>query len=705
MKNKKHLQRTPLLNGDDVEAKRNEIRNYFHTTLDRDENLFVTLSKDEAYYKKPITLRHPLIFYFGHTATFFINKLILTGQITERINPQFESIFAVGVDEMSWDDLDTANYDWPTIEAVRHYRKTMRNIVDKLICDMPLTLPITWESPWWAILMGIEHARIHLETSSVLIRQHALEYVQPHPNWEPCRESGVAPKNKLIDVAAGIVKIGKNFENPMTYGWDNEFGRHEATVPAFQAGKYLVSNEEFLSFIKADGYRTTTHWEEEGRSWLAFSEANHPTFWVKKGAKWHLRLITEEVPMPWDWPVHVNYHEAKAFCNWKAATSGQPFRLPTEDEWYRLYDSAGLTEVPLNKPAAGNLHLDYYASSCPVTTFKQGEFFDIVGNAWQWTETPTYPFEGFDVHPIYDDFTTPTFDDRHNLIKGGSWISSGNETLRSARYAFRRHFFQHAGFRYVVADTPPVQPSARYETDKMLSKYAEFHYGDVYFDMPNFPETVAKMAIAAMGNRPAHKALDLGCAAGRSTFELARHFDRVTGVDFSARLIGLGDQLVQQGTLRYTLIDEGDLVSYKEHSLTSLGLDDIKEKVKFLQGDACNLKSTFSGYDLILAANLIDRLYDPVKMLTAIHTHLKTGGLLIIASPYTWSTEHTDKKRWIGGYKKDGDSFTTLDGLVEILKPHFRLIQEPQTVPFVLRETKRKFQHVLSEVTIWEKRA
>lgn len=700
-----HFPRTPLLNGDDVAAKRAEIRAYFHATLDRDEKLFEVLRTDEAYYKKPISLRHPLIFYFGHTATFFINKLILAGVITERINPAFESIFAVGVDEMSWDDLNTAHYEWPTVEAVRNYRVVMRRMVDKLICDLPLTLPITWKNPWWVILMGVEHDRIHLETSSVLIRQHTLEYVQPHPEWEPCREAGAAPQNQLLDVSAGTIQIGKSFADPVTYGWDNEFGQHEAAVPAFQASQYLVSNQEFLEFVEANGYTTAEYWEEEGRSWKTFSNAKSPTFWIEKAGTWHLRLMTEEIPMPWNWPVDVNYHEAKAFCNWKSATTGQPIRLPTEDEWYRLYDSANLTEVPFNESSAGNLHLDYYASSCPVNKFQQGDFFDIVGNVWQWTETPIYPFEGFDVHPIYDDFTTPTFDGQHNLIKGGSWIACGNETLRSSRYAFRRHFFQHAGFRYVVADTPPTQKNSRYETDHLLSEYAESHYGDVYFDVPNFTVTLARLAIAAMGGRPARKALDLGCAAGRATFELARHFDRVTGVDFSARLIGLGVQLAEQGVLRYTLTDEGDLVSYKERSLTSLGLADVKEKVEFFQGDACNLKPIFTGYDLVLAANLIDRLYDPVKFLTTIHTRLKPGGLLLIASPYTWLKEHTEKKYWIGGYKKDGDNFTTLDGLKEILGQNFKLVRKPQTVPFVIRETKRKFQHSLSEVTIWEKQS
>jgi len=271
---------------------------YFHATLNCYEQLFETLRNDEAYYKKPISLRHPLIFYLGHTATFFVNKLILAGLITERINPRLESIFAVGVDEMSWDDLDSAHYDWPAVEEVRAYRKTMRAVVDKLITTMPLTLPITWDSPWWPILMGIEHERIHLETSSVLIRQHALEFVQPHPDWQPCRKSGTAPTNELIPVAAGTVTIGKSKTDHSHYGWDNEYGSHSADISAFQASKYLVSNQEFLPFVTANGYHTESFWQEEGRSWKKFTLAEHPTFWVKKDGTWYLRVMAEEMPMP-----------------------------------------------------------------------------------------------------------------------------------------------------------------------------------------------------------------------------------------------------------------------------------------------------------------------------------------------------------------------------------------------------------------------
>ncbi len=693
------LTRTPRLDNPDSDALRREILDYFHTTFDRYEQLFEVLSCDQAWYVKPIPLRHPLIFYYGHTASFFINKLLLAGLVQARINPHFESIFAVGVDEMSWDDLNEEHYDWPCIADVQAYRDQVRQTVDRVIRMTPLSPPIGWEHPWWTILMGIEHERIHLETSSVLIRQHALEYVQPHTAWPSCRDSGPAPANQLIDVPAGPLTLGKA-RHAAVYGWDNEYGQREVKLEAFQAAQMLVSNQEFLAFVEAGGYTDAQWWSDEGWDWRTFADAEHPTFWRQQGDDWQLRLMCEQVAMPWDWPAEVNCHEAEAFCRWQAVQTGLPIRLPSEDEWYRLYDLSSVAEPSPDHAVSANLHLDHFASPCPVYRFAQGDFYDLSGNVWQWTQTPIYPFEGFAVHPYYDDFTTPTFDDRHNLIKGGSWISCGNESLRTARYAFRCHFFQHAGFRYVAGEPPAPAPDSRYESDELAAQYAEFHYGDQHFGVANFPQTLARLATEVCGNGPAGRALDLGCATGRASFELARHFGKVDGVDFSARLISLGVQL-QQGRLRYTLQDEGELLSYQERDLASLGLADVANRVQFSQGDACNLKPTLTGYDLILAANLIDRLYSPRQFLSQVHTRLNPGGMLLIASPYTWLEEHTPKEEWLGGFKRDGENFTTLDGLHEVLDPHFELIRGPEAVPFVIRETRRKFQHTLSEVTCW----
>ena len=699
------LIRTPQLNGIDSELMRERMRAYFLSTSKRYESLFECLTCDEAYYEKPINLRHPLIFYLGHTATFFVNKLVLARLLDERVNEEFESIFAVGVDEMSWDDLNDTHYDWPSVAEVMAYRESVQNAVLDVIDNAPLSLPIDWENPWWTVVMGIEHEQIHLETSSVLIRQQKIEWVKNHPEWKPIEDFGPAPVNELMSVEGGPVSAGKDFASEI-YGWDNEYGEHQVEVAGFEASRFLVSNQEFMEFVEAGGYGNPAYWGEEGRQWLEYSKREAPEFWRQKTDgnqqdEWYLRLMTREIPMPWSWPVETNFHEAQAFCRWKAKQTGQPIRLPTEDEWHRLYDVSDVQVRPETTWNA-NIHLDHGASSCAVDRFKQGDFYDVIGNVWQWTQTPIYPFEGFQVHPLYDDFSVPTFDGQHNLIKGGSWISCGNEAEPSARYAFRPHFFQHAGFRYVSGELKRTAPDSNYETDRLMSEYAEFHYGDEYFGVANFPRALVELLRPYLEGRNTGKALDLGCASGRASFELARYFDSVLGVDFSARFIDQGVQLGRDGVLRYTLVDEGDLRLFKSRTLADLGLKDVGVP-DFAQGDACNLKPNYGDFDLVFAANLIDRLYEPAKFLDDVHTRILPGGLLMIASPYTWLEEHTPKSEWIGGYKKNGENVTTLDGLKEHLEPHFRLLDEPRQVPFVIRETTHKFQHSLSEVTVWER--
>ncbi|WP_232370840.1 5-histidylcysteine sulfoxide synthase [Desulfogranum marinum] len=700
----RRVTKTTILNQGTAEEKRAEIRQYFHDTFALEDQLYGTLAGDEAFYLRAEPLRHPLIFYLAHTATFYMNKLIIAKLTTTRINHTFESMFAVGVDEMSWDDLDSSHYDWPSVEAVKEYRVQVRNFVDQLISTLPLEMPITWESPFWVMMMGIEHQRIHLETSSVIIRRLPIDQVRQLDVWKICEQSNEPPENSLIPVKGGKVVVGKHKNDPL-YGWDNEFGVHEAEVWDFAAAKYLVSNKEYLSFVEDHGYKQQQFWTEEGWNWVSFSQAQHPLFWIPGKDGYQYRTMTSIIEMPWDWPVEVNYLEAKAFCNWMADKTGKPIRLPSEDEWYRLRSLQPIADQPYWDKAPGNINLEYWASSCPVTRFPVGDFYDIIGNVWQWTETPISGFTGFEVHPCYDDFSTPTFDTRHNLIKGGSWISTGNEATKDARYAFRRHFFQHAGFRYVEAKQPLVQPEAMYETDGAVSQYCEAHYGKSYFDVANFSATVAAHCLALMENRPKKKALDLGCAVGRTTFELAKEFDFVQGLDFSARFIRIAFQMQEKGATHYGLTEEGEITSYHERKLADFGLESTKNKVEFFQADASNLKPRFTGYDLIVAANLLDRLYDPRTFLTTIHERLHPGGLLVLTSPYTWLDEFTKKENWIGGFRRDGEPYTTLEGLQEILSKHFRMATDPQDIPFVLRETKRKFQHTIAQMTAWEKRA
>ncbi len=317
------------------------------------------------------------------------------------------------------------------------------------------------------------------------------------------------------------------------------------------------------------------------------------------------------------------------------------------------------------------------------------------------------------MHPLYDDFTTPTFDNQHNLFKGGSWISTGNEANGHSRYAFRRHFFQHAGFRYIESDETVQTHFSTYETDDLVSQYCEFHYGDEYFGVANFAQAYAELAIKAarddndLAGRDDLSVLEVGCSVGRASFELAHHFAQVTGLDFSARFIQVANQLKESGNVLYTIPTEGEIMDFKEQTLADLGLSDVAQRCEFMQQDAANLKPHFTGYDMVVAVNLIDRLYEPKRFLSMIHERMNDGGLLLLASPYTWLEEFTAKEHWLGGYKdaQSGENVTTLEGLHAVLDAEFERVQEPFELPFVIRETQRKFQHSLSEVTLWKKKS
>ncbi len=689
------------LNDGTIEDKRAEIRDYFLRTYELDEKLFDLLKDKKSLYEQPNKLRHPLIFYYGHTATFFMNKLNISNITHKRVNKSFESIFAIGVDEMSWDDLNSEHYSWPTYEETKAYRDEVKKLVLELIDSIEFTLPINWDSPMWIIMMGIEHENIHIETSSVLLRELDIEHFN-NTELFPYNNEGSKnyPKNELITVKGGEVICEKDFKNPIYYGWDNEFSFHKANIKDFSASKYLVSNGEFLEFVNDGGYKKLHYFSKDGLKWLDFTQATMPTFWLKKDGEYFLREINREIALPLNYPVDINVYEAEAFCKYKSEKLGFEVRLPSEDEFYRLNDYVNAQEFE------SNIGLKYF-NQTPVDKFPMGDFYDVIGNVWQWSITPTYPFDGFETHPAYDDFTTPTFDDRHALIKGGSFISLGNETLRSARYAFRKHFFQHAGFRYVKSDNEyrTKLNDNVYETDEQISQYCEFHYGEENFCVKNFPKSSVDVLRPYLKDIKKDKAMDLGCSVGRSSFELATIFDEVLGIDFSANFINVGIKLKKYDTLTYKIAKEGELFDEKSVSLKDFGLEEIKERVTFMQGDACNLKDIYTGYDLIFCSNLIDRLYYPQKFLDDIPNRVNDDGLLVLLSPYTWLEDYTPKKNWLGGFVKDGKEIKTLDTLKENLceKGDFELL-DTIDVPFVIKETKRKHQYTISQMSIWKKK-
>ncbi|KAF0693720.1 hypothetical protein As57867_015285, partial [Aphanomyces stellatus] len=471
------------------------VLDYFDNTWALTDMLFSSFQHEDAFVQPPPHhLRHPMAFYYGHPTCFYVNKCRLAGLLDGPVDAYYEDLFQVGVDEMRWDDMSKNEKEWPLVDDVQAYRRTVYELIKGLILSHPDLEdghgPITATSQSWALFMGMEHERIHLETSSVLMQEHAVDnFVKPalfpdvHPSAHgrlPAKtpvEGVDFPANRMIAVAGGDVRLGKPLDFP-SYGWDNEYGAKTVSVGPFAASSQLVSNGEFWQFVKDSGYLAQTHWSTTGWAWRAFRNTKWPQFWRAAGPQgsheYTLRTIFDEIPMQWDWPVQVNYHEAQAYCRWKNAKDGNAateyYHVITEPMHQLLRDAGDRSESPTDDDAilrlsAGttsatahgrntNLSHGSFSPVDAMATNAQG-FHDVFGNAWQWCEDHMSALPGFAVHPIYDDFTVPCFDGEHHVIMGGSYMSSGdNGASKFARYHFRPHFFQHAGFRVVSS---PIQ--------------------------------------------------------------------------------------------------------------------------------------------------------------------------------------------------------------------------------------------------------
>ncbi|MBX9725523.1 MAG: SUMF1/EgtB/PvdO family nonheme iron enzyme, partial [Candidatus Obscuribacterales bacterium] len=218
-----------------------------------------------------------------------------------------------------------------------------------------------------------------------------------------------------------------------------------------------ASNGEYWHFVSDGGYEKPEYWTETGWRWRSFRNVKHPTFWVpvsnSEVHQYKLRTCFEIVPMQWNWPVVVNFHEAVAFSKWKSAQDGMTYRLLSEAEHHALRASthADGDEQRWVPPSPANTNLRWGAES-PVDAAltDKTSVADVFGNVWQWCEDPSHPLEGFLTHPLYADFSTPCFDGEHQMILGGSFVSTGDEASSWARFHFRPHFFQHAGIRLIT---------------------------------------------------------------------------------------------------------------------------------------------------------------------------------------------------------------------------------------------------------------
>ncbi len=303
----------------------------------------------------------------------------------------------------------------------------------------------------------------------------------------------------LVSIPAGYYPLGDDDS-----GYKSEGPSHTVEIVAFAIGMFPVTNAEYRLFIEAGGYKDERWWETEAaRAWLrgegssagakqhgrdlqkyvqGFSDdvirqqnvaPTQIEFWLwlknasdeerdKQYEKWYPTGKIYHQPAYWDDSqfnqvsrpvVGVTWFEARAYCGWLSAQTGNRYTLPAEVEW----EAAARGKVGRNyaygqnfDPAHCNTFETHIRRTTPVGVFPGGQTIDGVadlsGNVWEWTTTIwgtdvqkpsfTYPYHADDGREDLVDGTS------RRVLRGGSW----DDNQSAARAAYRS--YNHPNFRY-----------------------------------------------------------------------------------------------------------------------------------------------------------------------------------------------------------------------------------------------------------------
>jgi|SRR5579872_376669 len=427
----------------------------------RKSDALFAIVKPEAMYDRPIPERHRIIFYVGHLEAFDWNLLHENVFGLKSFHAEFDRLFAFGIDPVGGGLPSDQPSDWPSLAAVREYVRNIRSALDekldaKMSADSEAGVHSRDGFSLETLLnVAIEHRLMHVETLAYMLHQLPLDRKIPQPKQALPPDSHVSYSTLQIPAGEATLGLSRSLD---AFGWDNEFESHRVRVPAFEFDRYMITNEQYLAFMRDGGYQNRGLWNEDDWNWKTAQNVSHPVFWKQEGKSWLYRTMFDEIPLPPDWPVYVSHSEAAAYARWAGKA------LPTEAQWHRAaYGTSDGTErfYPWGSgapdPTRGNFDFHSWDPQ-PVNAHPAGESAlgveGMMGNGWEWTSTVFAPLPGFEPFPFYRGYSADFFDGKHFVIKGGSARTAACMLRHSFRNWFQAHYqYVYAGFRCVNLQT------------------------------------------------------------------------------------------------------------------------------------------------------------------------------------------------------------------------------------------------------------
>jgi formylglycine-generating enzyme required for sulfatase activity len=277
---------------------------------------------------------------------------------------------------------------------------------------------------------------------------------------------------------------------------EGEAPRHAVQLAPFSLGQFAVTNAEFQCFIDAGGYDDLRWWDTpqaqrwqrgEGTGEIDQGNLRYLRGSFKSDVPFFTRTIEElaltetqiqqwqsylamtddafeallkvycpdqRFDLPEFWSdakynapnqpvVGVCWFEARAYCAWLSAQTGQHYRLPTEAEWEaaaggkagrrypwgEAFDATGCNSIEVRLRRVTPVGVFPEADTPPSSASAQG-CADLAGNVWEWCSSQYQPYP----YRVEDGREAPE-EGVDRVLRGGSWFNDG----RDCRSAYRGH--------------------------------------------------------------------------------------------------------------------------------------------------------------------------------------------------------------------------------------------------------------------------
>lgn len=362
---------------------------FFIQTRSHSEEICASL-QTEDYVVQPVVDVSPPKWHLGHT-TWFFEEFILAKFIDnyQRFDKNFAFVFNSYYESMGKRVVrtDRGNLSRPTVSEVYEYRdhvttKLLRLLEERNdgeLCEL--------------VEIGIHHEKQHQE---LLLTD--IKYILGHnpllPKYNDTISENpiISKKRKFITIEEGVYEIG---HMGFDFCYDNELGLHKVYLQKYRIADTLVTNGEYLEFMKDGGYQNSLLWHAEGWDWVQINNIQKPMYWHQIDDEFQQYTLQGLIPLELKAPVtHVSYYEAFAFAEWKG------LRLPTEFEW----------EVA------------------------QSQF--TWGDRWEWTESAYLPYPGYKKEPGALGEYNGKFMVNQKVLRGGSIATPSAHTRPTYRNFF-----------------------------------------------------------------------------------------------------------------------------------------------------------------------------------------------------------------------------------------------------------------------------